>query len=288
MFRRLMIIALVFSFFAVVGCGRTKANPDETLKERLAPDAPKTKLLVGGSGSNLALTGKLAVRYMEANPGIEVVIPSSIGSAGGIKKTAEGILNIGMISRPLKPEEEKYQLTRIPYARVTAIMAVHPGVKISGLTSEQIVAIYSGKIRNWREVGGEEQPIRVLVREYADSTRIIFNKYIRGFETVKETPGAVVLRTDQEMNEAVQSVPYAIGWTDLGAIRAERLNVKPIAIDGVFPTEDMVQSGRYPFIKELAFVVKGQPEGEVIKFIDFVRGWEGKKIIVENGYLPVE
>jgi len=90
------------------------------------------------------------------------------------------------------------------------------------------------------------------------------------------------------MNEAIQSIPNAIGWADMGVIRTEHLNVKPIAIDGLMPTDDAVQSGKYPFIKELSFVVKDRRDGEIKKFIDFVRSWEGKKIIVENGYLPVD
>lgn len=286
MFRRLLLLTLIIFLITAVGCSETKLVPEELVQGKITPDTPKTRLLVGGSGSNLALAGKLANRYMEANPGVEVVIPSSIGSGGGITKTAEGVLNIGMVSRPVNPEEEKYHLTYLPYARTAVVMAVHPGVKVTGLTSEQITAIFSGKIRNWREVGGGDQPIRILIREKNDSSRLIFNKYIRGFEQVKEPSDAIFLRTDQAMNEAVQSVLNSIGWTDLGMIKTERLNVRPINIDGMVPTADTVQNGRYPLIKELAFVVKGPPEGEVKKFIDFIGSWEAKKIIIENGYLP--
>lgn len=288
MYRRLMIFALSLIILATAGCGETATGRNQNATGNPAPAKTKIKLLLGGSGSNLALMGKLAEKYMSGNPGVEVAIPSSIGSSGGIIKTAEGVLDIGLVSRPFKPEEEKLGLTRAPYARVAVVMAVHPEVKITGLTSEQILAIYSGKIRNWRELGGDNRGISVLSREASDSTRLILNKYINGFDAMKEVPGTVFLRTDQAMNEAIQSVPNAIGWTDLGAIRIGRLNVRPIAVDGLLPTEDMILSGKYPFIKELAFVVKGEPVGEVKKFIDFVMSWEGKKVIIENGYLPVD
>jgi len=286
--RRSVVLLFILLFMTASGCSKTGGMRGEGAGDRTNPDTPKIKLVIGGSGANLALAKKLAGKYMDRNPGVEIVIPSSLGSGGGIEKTADGILNIGLVSRPFNPEEEQYQLARIPYARVAVVMAVHPGVKISGLTSGQVVAIYSGKIRNWREVGGDDQPIKLLTREYNDSSRMIFNQHIKGFAALKESPGAVFLRTDQAMNEAIQSVPNSIGWTDLGAIRAERLSVKPVAIDGLLPTETMVRNGRYPFVKELAFVVKGKPEGETGNFIDFVRSWEGKKVMVENGYLPVE
>lgn len=287
MFRRILTVILVLSLFASAGCNNGTGE-DNTAGDRLVNDSSKKRLLIGGSGSNLALTQKLADRYMALNPEVDMIIPSSMGSGGGIKKTAEGILDIGLVSRDIDPAEEKYKLIKIPYARVAVVMAVHPGVKISGLTSEKIVAIYSGKIGNWREVGGEDVPIKVLTRELGDSSRIILNKHIKGFAAIKESPGGILFRTDQSMNEAIQSIPNAIGWADMGVIRTEHLNVKPIAIDGLVPTDDAVQSGKYPFIKELSFVVKDRRDGEIKKFIDFVRSWEGKKIIVENGYLPVD
>lgn len=286
MFRRILTVLLVLSLFAAAGCNNG-TGADKNARARLVKDAPQKRLLIGGSGSNLALTGKLADRYMALNPEVEVVIPSSMGSGGGIKKTAEGILNIGLVSRDINPAEEEYKLIKIPYARVAVVMAVNPGVKISGLTSEEIGAVYSGKIRNWREVGGEDAPIKVLTRELGDSSRIILNKHIRGFAAIKESPGGILFRTDQTMNEAIQSIPNSIGWTDMGVIRTEHLNVRPIAIDELVPMEEMVRNGKYPFIKELSFVVKGQPKGEAKKFIDFVMSWEGTKIIMENGYLPV-
>jgi phosphate transport system substrate-binding protein len=282
MLRQMFTGILVLILFVAAGCG---TGAEITTGDRLSKDLPKKRLLIGGSGSNLALTKKMADRYMALNPEVDVIIPSSMGSGGGIKKTAEGILDIGLVSRNIYPDEERYKLIKIPYARVAVVMSVHSGVKISGLTSEQIVAVYSGKIRNWQEVGGEDVPIKVLTREIGDSGRIILNKHIKGFAAIKESPGGILFRTDQTMNEAIQSIPNAIGWTDMGVIRTEHLNVKPIAIDGLLPTEEMIQKGKYPFIKELFFVVKGQPEGEVKKFIDFALSWEGKKIIVENGYL---
>lgn len=87
------------------------------------------------------------------------------------------------------------------------------------------------------------------------------------------------------MNEGIVSIADSIGWTDMGTISAEGLKIKPLALDGVLPTPENAMRGVYPLVKNMFLLTNGEPRGTAKDFMDYVLGWEGKKIIMENGYL---
>lgn len=280
----LVSAAVVFSSGA---CTKQTAQLVE-ISQGNKPAAGKTvHLMVGGSGTNLALTRKLADAYMAKNPKVSITIPESLGSAGGIKNTKDGVVDLGLVSRRLNSTEKNLGLTYIPYARVLIGFAVHPSQPIENLTGEQLTDIYDGKLTNWEQVGGTAQPIVVLTREQDDSSMIVWKNLIPGFQRNGQSPRSVLLRTDQAMNEAIASVENGIGWTDLGSVMVDHLRVKLLKINGVRPSYANLVSGKYPYVKELAFVVKGQPSETVQGFIDFTFSPEGLDIIRNSGYSAV-
>ncbi len=254
------------------------------------PSKPKMqkeeRIVVGGSGTNLPVTRKLAQVFMEQHPGIKVVIPESLGSAGGVKNASDGVIDIGLVSRELLPREVQLGLTYIPYAKVLIVFATHPYMTVDNLTAEQICDIYSGKIQNWRELRGPNQKIVVLTREYNDSSKLKLNECLTGFKDITITPEAIMLRTDQAMNEAIPSIENSIGWTDIGAITSNNMKVKTIKINGIAPSYQEGRLGQYLHYKPLAFVVKGQPNKLGQDFINFAHSAEGARILLENGYIP--
>nr|WP_269438331.1 substrate-binding domain-containing protein [Phosphitispora fastidiosa] len=255
------------------------------MNQSRVPGSQRTILMVGGSGSNLPITRVLGRAFMERYPGIEVEIPESLGSTGGIKSANEGLIDIGLTAREFLPAERELGLEYIPYARVLLSFAVNNNVNIDNLTEEQLLGIYTAKITNWKEIGGPDHEIVVLTRELSDSSRLVWDNCLKGFGNTGNLPEAVLLRSDQAMNEAIRSIPYSIGWTDLGAVTLEYPETSMLKINGVSPRYEMVLNGEYPYIKELAFVTKGKPAGDVLKFINFVRGWEGARILMDNGYM---
>ncbi|PKM81620.1 MAG: hypothetical protein CVU89_09000 [Firmicutes bacterium HGW-Firmicutes-14] len=280
---RIIIAALMAVAPLLAGCGNWK-------KPAIRDDEDKKiqYLAVGGSGTNIPITRLLAEVFMEKNPDIKIEIPESLGSTGGIRSVNEGIIDIGMVSRELFPGEKNPELRYIPYAKVLIAFAVNGDLDIAGLSSQQLVGIYSGKISNWKAAGGPDENITVLTREETDSSRLIWNSYIKGFSELDISKEAVLLTTDQAMNEAISSIENSIGWTDLGAKILGGYNIRLLTLDGAEPTNEMAASGKYPFIKELAFVLKGEPDDKVSRFIDFVTGPQGTKILMENGYMPFE
>jgi phosphate transport system substrate-binding protein len=252
-------------------------------------EAPQDALVFAGSGSNLPIIRRLAEAFRQSRPDITISVPASLGSTGGIRAAAEGAIALGLISRPLKEHEKGLGLTLLPFARTAVVLGAHPAVVDDALTSGDLVRIYEGTKRRWRD--GRE--IVVLTREPGDSSIEVLEQKIPGFtRAYVESQRAkrwVTLFTDQEMYRTLVSARSGIGLLDMGAIVTERLPVKPLQLDGVAPTLENVRSGAYPLTKTQTFAFKtdGLPPG-ARAFIDFVRSAEGKRILTRSGYVPVD
>lgn len=248
-----------------------------------------TSLVLAGSGSNLSITRLLAKAFMEQHPEIRVEVPASIGSSGGIKAVTESAIDIGLVSRPLKSEESELGLTALPYARTAVVVGVHPTVTEDETTFEDLVNIYKGIKSSWK--GGHQ--IIVLSREPGDSSILVLERGIPGFrEAYSESQQDrrwTTLFTDQQMNELLAKTPFAIGISDLGTILIEQLGIKVLNLNGVLPTVDTIRNGRYPLVKDLAFVYMKDKLSEGARaFLDFARSSQRTLILKDNGYVPLE
>lgn len=243
-------------------------------------------LIFAGSGTNLPLARALAHAFRRSHPEIAIDIPASIGSSGGIQAAADGAISLGLISRELKDKEKGKGLTVINYARTPLIIGVHPSVAEDDISHAELLDIYRGKKRTWRD----GRDIVVLTREPGDSSIEVLVKGVPGFKEVygesQQARRWTTLLTDQVMNETLARTPHAVGVSDLGAVTIERRAIKSLKINGVAATLANVQSGRYPLCKSLAFVYRNDrlPAGARL-FIDYVKSREGEKILKANGYL---
>jgi phosphate transport system substrate-binding protein len=246
-------------------------------------------LVVAGSGSNLPAIRLLADAFQRRYPGVRIEVPPGIGSTGAVRAVADGAIALGLISRPLRPEEQRLGLVVVPYARTAVVLAVHPTVTADGLTYRDLVEIYGGTRRRWPD--GRE--IVVLTREPGDSSIEVLEREVPGFREVYAASHRArrwtVLVTDQAMNRALVQTPYALGLSDAGAVATERLAVRALRINGVAPTPGAVAGGRYRLVKTLAFVfLPGRLAAEADAFMDFVRSPEGEALLRAGGYLPPE
>ncbi len=243
-------------------------------------------LIFAGSGSNLPIVRVLAQAFQRTHPEITIDVPASIGSSGGIQAAADGAIAMGLISRELKDKEKGRGLTVITYARTPLIIGVHPSVAEDAITHAELLDIYRGKKRSWRD----GRDIVVLTREPGDSSIEALVKGVPGFKAVYEESQQAArwttLLTDQVMNETLARTPHAIGMSDLGSVTIERHLIKQLKVNGMAPTLKNLQAGRYPLYKTLAFVYRKErlPAG-VGLFLDYVRSKEGEKILKVNGYL---
>jgi len=244
-------------------------------------------LIFAGSGTNLPIVRVLTHAFQRTHPEIAINVPASIGSSGGIQAVADGAIALGLISRELKDKEKGKGLTVVQYARNPLVIGVHPSVAEDNITYAELLDIYRGKKRTWRD----GRDIVVLTREANDSSIEILVKSVPGFKEVYEESQQArrwtTLLKDLVMNETLARTPYAIGVTDLGNVTIERHAIKPLKVNGAAPTLKNMQSGTYPLYKSLAFVYRKDrlPAGASL-FIDFVRSKAGEKILKANGYLP--
>jgi phosphate transport system substrate-binding protein len=250
---------------------------------------PSSLLRMAGSGSNLPLTRALADAFLARRPWLRVRVHESIGSGGGIRAAHDRAVEMGLISRPLKPNEQALGLTMIPYARTGVVLAANPMVPIRGVSREQLLALYGGQQQFWED--GSE--VVVYLREPGDSGHIAAAKAISGFGEVDDRAHEArrwsVLFNDRAMQEVLVSTPGAIGLLDQGLAVIQDLPIALLAFEGKRPTEENLRDGSYPIIKDLAFVIPSDDHDPLAhEFIAFVFSAEGQKVIAESGYLPLD
>lgn len=245
------------------------------------------------SGSSTIGTGILqagAARAFTIKTGIRVTAIEQPGSGQGIQDLIKGKASLAGTSRPLKAEEKKEKLlgTIIGYDAI-AVFA-HRNNPVQSLTRKQLQGIFSGQIKNWKEVGGRDAPI-IPSTGTLDGKRATVEMFQ---ELVLEGAayGKDITELDMPRDQLVDLAanPNAICGVSFGlrtAVPHEiRLEIKTVAVNGVEPQESNVRSGAYLISRPLLLVTKDQPEAEVKEFIDFMLSAEGQAIVAKN-FVPV-
>jgi phosphate transport system substrate-binding protein len=249
-----------------------------------APSAPGTGLsgtiTIAGSTTVQPLADKWASDFMSLNKGVTVTVNGG-GTGVGIKSANDGTIDIGTASRELTssdPALVKYELCRDAIALVVA-----PSNKVAGLTKQQVIDIFSGKVTNWSQIGGDDKRIDVVAREEGSGTRTAFQDLVMGKTQIVNT--AILQSSNGAIKTTLAADPNAIGFLSLGYIDK---SVKPLSIDGVTATEANALNGTYPIVRPLYFLTKQPAIGLVKTFIDYCTGPEGQKVVVVDGYIPLK
>lgn len=250
-------------------------------------ERPAGVLHLAGSGTNLPLTRALAESFVARNPAARIVVFESIGSSGGVMAVYDDVVDLGLVSRPLKDHESALGVLPIPYARVPVVAAVNLSVPDRSITTDELVDIYAGRKVAW----SDGSPIVVLQREPGDSGHRAVAAALPAFAAADEAAYRSrrwrVILHDSAMEEALAMTPGAVGLLDVGTISLERLPLRALEIDRIAASEASVQSRRYPFSKDLAFVSVEEPAGPVADFIQFAHSEEGRALMKAHGYVPL-
>ena len=251
--------------------------------------AEQIQLIAAGSGVNLGVTRLLTKAFTAQNPHISIDVPGSIGTRGAIKAVSEGAIALGLISRPLKEEEKALGLAVRPYARTAIIIGVNSRVKDESITTQELIEIFKGTRAKW----ADGNQIIVQAREKSDSGFLVLENSLPGFKEAyaesQEAKRWTLYFNDQDANQALDTVPFAIGVTDLGMIATEKLSIKALQLNGVIPTIENVQEGTYPLSRQLFFVYRESSlQPEVKAFFEFVASPLGNDILRSNGYIPIQ
>jgi len=245
------------------------------------------QITVSGSTTLLPIAEQSGEAFHKHHPEISVLV-SGLGSSAGIEAVSAGTANIGTSSRDLKPEEGPLGLIDTPVAYDGIAVIVSPGNRVDNLTMEQLRDIFSGKITNWKDVGGEDRPIDLVNRDEASGTREAFKKIVMG-DASFDTRAAVLPGTGQ-VRDVVARAQGAVGYISLGFVepRFSDVRVKALTVDGVTASDVTVANSTYPIGRTLHFFTKGEPTGATKQYIDFVLSDEVQKgVVVDAGFIPI-
>jgi phosphate transport system substrate-binding protein len=245
------------------------------------------KIVLGGSGGLTDEMSDLAKAYMAKNPSDKIeVLKETMGTSGGIGAVLNGRVTIGLVTHMPKGDHQSKLVYRV-IARSPVGVAVHKSQPISSLTEIQICDIFSGKTHSWKEVGGGDGKISVLTRRQNDANAEAMREKVACFKDLKFTPEAIALSKGSEVLDGVNRRPGTIGIISATFNATDRGDIKTLAISGTPPTPEMVRSGKYRVYNERAVVTLGAPHGASKRFLDFVAGPEGQKILMQRDMIPV-
>lgn len=297
--KKLLALALsaVLAVSALSGCSQGTGSAAETTaaSKTAAPEtaavseaaAPTPEPAVSGSVSTDGSTsmekviGMLGEAFEASNGGVTFTY-NPTGSGSGIQAVSEGRCDIGLSSRSLKDEEKDSGLTETVLAYDGIAVIVHPDNPVQDLTVEDIAGIYTGKITNWKDIGGEDAEIVVIGREAGSGTR-------DGFESITGTEDACSYRQELtstgDVITAVSQNPGAIGYASLASVKD---SVRALSVGGVAPSEDTVKNGSYVIQRPFVLVTKTDTplSNAAQKFFDFAIAPDAAEYISGAGAVP--
>ncbi len=260
----------------------------------------KNSIQIKGSDTMVNLGQSWAELYMEEHP-TDFVAVTGGGSGTGLSSLISGTCDIAMSSREIKKKEidlakaKGINPNEIKVALDGLAVVVHPKNSVSQLTLDQLAGIFTGKITNWKEVGGSDKKIVVLSREVNSGTHVYFKEHVlrKGDANSKEefVPSALMLSSSQAIADEVATNTSAIGYYGMGYISPKQKSIA-IAHDPaqgfIEPSIDNVLSGKYPISRPLFLYTNGEPQGLVKKFVEYMLSSEGQKIVTETDFVPIK
>ena len=260
----------------------------------------KGSIQIKGSDTMVNLGQAWAEEFSKANPGVNAAVTGG-GSGTGIAAMIAGTTDIAISSRTMKEKEiNKAKQNGIEPVEIKSALdglavVAHPSNPVSQLTIDQLSDIFTGKIKNWKEVGGNNLQIVILSREINSGTHVYFKEHVlrkSDEKSVEEfSPMALLMSSSQAIAEEVSQNPNAIGYYGMGYI-SQKQKVIFVAKDAnspyVGPVMENVQDNSYPISRPLLLYTKGQPQGIVKAFVDFALSAEGQEIVKKTDFVPVK
>ena len=244
------------------------------------------KLVLTGSSTVAPLALEIGKRFEAKNPGVRLDVQTG-GSSRGVADATSGLADIGLVSRALKPGEAKI-LTAHTIAMDGVGIIVHGGNPVRQLSDDQVRAIYTGQVRNWRAVGGADRPITVVNKAEGRSTLELFLHYT-GLKN-SDIRAQTVIGDNQQGIKTVAGNPGAIGYVSIGAAEYEARHgtqIKLLPMAGVAATTETVRSGRFPLSRPLNLVTRGAPSPLAQRLIDFAQSAAVHDLVEAQYFVPL-
>ena len=247
------------------------------------------KIVTDGSTTVGPIAKAFAEYFMAANPDVNITVSES-GSGNGAKSLVNGTCDVAAMSRPMKDTEFKAAADKgiQPVAHVVALdglpILVHPSNPVQDLTVEQVRRIFLGEIRNWNEVGGPDSMIVTISRDTNSGTYETFAKLVMNKQKIHEN--CEYVGSNGAIRQRVQSTPSAVGYAGLGFVDK---TVKALKVNGIYPSQETVQTGEYPVARPLFMYTDKYPKlgSNLYRFMTIHLTEDGQEMVEEIGFVPV-
>jgi phosphate transport system substrate-binding protein len=287
-----ILIITSFAIFVLTACG--PGSPET------ASDSSAAYIENKGSDTIVNLALAWAEKYQSDHPDVRISVTGG-GSGTGIASLVNGTVDIANASRQIKAEEVEtarsngVEPMETIIARDAIAVIVNPENPVSQLTLQQISDIYSGKLSNWSEVGGEDRPIVRLSRETNSGTHVYFLETVLRLSSKEDktlfSTDTLLLPSSEGIIAEVRQNPNAIGYDGLGYVPKD---LKMIAIAEraggayVLPSITTVNNKTYPIARDLYMYTNGEPTGVVKEYLDWILSAEAQQIVADLGFVPAK
>ncbi len=243
------------------------------------------QLVLTGSSTVAPLALEIAKRFESRHPAARIDVQTG-GSSRGIADARRGLADIGMVSRALKPDED--DLLAFPIARDGVCVILHHENPVESLSDEQVVAIYTGKVDNWSQVGGRDAAVTVVNKAEGRSTLELFCEY---FDLKSRDVRADVVIGDNEQGiKTVAGNPNAIGYVSIGTAEydaSQGASIRLLPVGGIAASVKNVASGEFPLSRRLNLVTRREPSGLAKELIEFARSDAIHDLIRDQYFVPI-
>jgi phosphate transport system substrate-binding protein len=243
-------------------------------------------LVVSGSRDMAPLLEDIGQRFRAEHPLDRIDVQASTSNAG-VSNTRDGLADVGMAARPLRAEEVYLQV--VPIARDGMALLVHRGNPVKTLSEQQVAALWTRVLTNWKQVGGPDRPVALVGQPEERAAREVFVEHfgiktsnLRPDQTGGGSAGAV---------RAVAGLANGLGYASLAAAErgiAEGLPVRVVALNGVTPTQATIANGTYPLTRPLNMLTRRTSDGLAGEFIAFAHSAAVHDLIRKQGYVPAK
>ncbi len=276
-----LIVSVAALVLLTAACGGKDSNKGDSAK---GSKELSGSLVISGSSAMQPLMAAAAEEFMNENPKVDIQVNAG-GSGTGLSQVAEGSVQIGN-SDVFAEEKEGIPADELVDHKVAVVgmtAAVNPNVGIKDISKEDLIKVFTGKITNWKELGGKDQKVVLVNRPDSSGTRAVFNKFALDGATPAE---GITEDSSNTVKKIINETDGAIGYLAFSYFTDD--SVTPLSIDGVKPTAENVQSGKFPVWAYQHSYTKGEPKGLAKAFLDYLMSDDIQNTLLKDqGYLPV-
>lgn len=294
----IILLISILSLCLLSGCANNEQGAETTAS------AEKTSIKIGGSSTMAPIIAKCADNFTDefktwnkvdaSLPEEPIVIYVSTGGSGfGLKSAVDGTFDFGMVTKDLKDEEKK-QFANGSIVQLGSdvldigVNAANPVAEVKpDLSTEELVAIFSGELKTWKELDPAlpDRPIVVAVRDLGGGASEVFDKAVMKGTPI--SPEALQIPSMGALAGKIMDNADTIGYVSSGLVNQNPDKIKPLSVDGVAPTLENITSGEYKIGRPLLLVSKDKPNKLQQSFLDYLQSDQCMKVVEEMGYIPV-